>query len=96
MSNEATFSATVVVLKAMTETDIAPIKISFKHSPAKDLKSYQEAFQCPIFFNQNQNTISYKKADLDTRTAKSDASIHNFLMERVEEETKGIEISALK
>ena len=96
LSNEATFSATVVVLKAMTETDITPTNISFKHSPAKDLKSYHEAFQCPVLFNQNQNTISYKKTDLDIRTAKADASIHNFLMERVEEETKGIEISSIK
>ena len=96
LSNEATFSATVVVLKAITETDIAPIKVSFKHAPAKDLKSYHEAFQCPLLFNQNQNTISYKKTDLDTRTSKADTSIHHFLMERVEEETKGIEISALK
>ena len=96
LSNEATFSATVVVLKAMTETDIAPIRVSFKHDPPSDLKDYEAAFQCPILFNQPQNFLSYKTADLETRTAKADASINQFLVERVEEETKGIEVSPNK
>ena len=31
LSNEATFSATVIVLQAMTDTSIAPVQVSFKH-----------------------------------------------------------------
>jgi len=96
LSNEATFSATVVVLKAMTETDIAPVGVSFKHDPPKDMKSYDLAFQCPILFNQSHNYISYKTVDLETRTAKADKSINKFLVERVEEKTKGIEVSPNK
>jgi len=96
LSNEATFSATVVVLRAMTETDIAPVDVSFKHDPPKDMKSYNHAFQCPILFNQSHNYISYKTADLETQTAKADAGINKFLIERVEEETKGIEVSPNK
>lgn len=96
LSNEATFSATVVVLRAMTETDMAPVSLSFKHAAPKDLKSYHQAFKCPILFNQDHNFIAYKMADLEMRTAKADNSINKFLLERVEEETKGIEISAIK
>jgi AraC-like DNA-binding protein len=96
LSNEATFSATVVVLQAMTETQIAPVSISFKHDPPSNLKDYQEAFGCPILFNQPHNFMTYKTVDLETRTAKADTSINKFLLERVEEETKGIEISAIK
>lgn len=96
LSNEATFSATVVVLQAMTETDIVPVSVAFKHDPPRSLESYHQAFACPVFFNQPQNTIVYKTNDLNTRTAKADASIHKFLMERVEEETKGIETSSIK
>ena len=90
LSNEATFSATVVVLKATTETDISPVAVSFSHDPPADMKSYHDSFQCPILFNQSQNFISYKTSDLDTRTAKADTSINKFLVERVEEKTKGI------
>jgi AraC-like DNA-binding protein len=96
LSNEATFSATVVVLQAMTEKDMTPISISFKHKAPKDLKDYELAFQCPILFNQPHYFMTYKTSDLETRTAKADLSINTFLVERVEEEAKGIEISSLK
>ena len=96
LSNEATFSATVVVLKAITETNIVPVNVSFKHHPPSDIQSYDEAFGCPVEFNQPYNHISYRVADLETRSAKADASIHKFLMERVKEETDGIEITPNK
>jgi AraC-like DNA-binding protein len=96
LSNEATFSATVVVLKAMTETGISPVSVSFKHGAPSDLKDYQDAFNCPVLFDQPQNFIAYKTTALETRTAKADASINKFLVERVEEERKGIEVSAFK
>ncbi len=57
------------------------------------MESYQLAFKCPIRFNQAQNFIAYKTVDIDTRTAKADASINKFLVERVEEETIGMEVS---
>ncbi|MCG6190063.1 AraC family transcriptional regulator [Maribellus maritimus] len=96
LSNEATLSATVVVLRAMTESDISPVEVSFKHAPPVKLDDYTKAFNCPILFNQPQNYIAYKKEDLEMRTAKADESINRFLVERVEEETKGIELSANK
>ena len=96
LSNEATFSATVVVLKAMTETDIAPIAVSFKHSGVEALKYHQDAFKCEVRFDQPHNYIAYRTKDLDIRTAKADSSINKFLLERVDEETKGIEVSSIK
>lgn len=96
LSNEATLSATVVVLQAMTESDIHPTQVSFKHSAPSDLSSYKTAFKCPILFEQDVYSITYKTEDLNTRTAKADASINQFLLERVDEETKGIKVSSNK
>jgi len=96
LSNEATFSATVVVLQAITESNITPIEVSFKHAPPKKLDDYSSAFNCSILFNQSQNYIVYKTEDLVKRTAKADVSINKFLLERVEEETNGIELNANK
>lgn len=93
LSNEATLSATVVVLKAMTEMEIFPIEVTFKHSPPSDLTSYYKAFGCIAFFNQPHYSITYRTADFETRTAKADISINRFLLERVDEETMGVEIS---
>jgi len=96
LSNEATLSATVVVLRAITESDISPVEVSFKHAPPEKLDDYKKAFNCPVLFNQPQNYIAYIKEDLDMRTAKADESINRFLVERVEEETRGIELSVNK
>ncbi|MEQ9300083.1 MAG: AraC family transcriptional regulator ligand-binding domain-containing protein [Cyclobacteriaceae bacterium] len=94
LSNEATLAATVVVLQAMTETDIAPIAVAFQHDAPAQLDSHHTAFQCDLAFNQSHNAITYHTQDLALRTAKADASINRFLVERVEEETKGLEVSA--
>lgn len=96
LSNEATLSATVVVLKAITETNIAPIEVSLKHDPPNDLNSYEEAFQCSVLFNQPHYSITYKTYDLETRTAKADTSINSFLVTRVEEETSGLQVTGNK
>jgi AraC-like DNA-binding protein len=96
LSTEASLSATVVVLQAMTEKEIMPIRVSFMHGPPNDLTSHNKAFQCPILFNQPHYSITYKTSDLRTRTAKADSSINNFLVQRVEEETKGLKIAGNK
>jgi len=96
LSNEATFSASVVVLQAMTESDITPVSVSFKHAPPPNLTSHHESFKCPVLFGQSSYHLTYKKTDLDKPTAKSDRSIHQFLQERVEEEATGIEVNANK
>ena len=96
LSTEASLSATVVVLKAMSEKDIAPIQVSFKHSPSHGLTSYNAAFKCPIHFNQPNYAISYKTSDLNLRTAKADASINSYLVKQVDENTKGIKIPGNK
>ena len=93
LSNEATLSATVVVLRAMTESDMSPIQVSFKHRAPASLESYKEAFRCPVMFNQPHYFIAYNSKDLEMPTAKADISINHFLVERVAEETRGIEIS---
>jgi AraC-like DNA-binding protein len=96
LSNEATFSATVVVLQAMTEMDITPVEVSFQHAAPANPKSHRAAFQCPVLFDQKHNVITYRSTDLETHTTKADISINAFLVERVEEETRGMKISAFK
>lgn len=91
--NEATFSAAVVVLQAMTERTITPTSVSFKHRPPAKNDSHNAAFQCPVLFHQADNFIEYKTTDLETRTAKADKSINQFLVDCVLDETTGLEVS---
>lgn len=92
LSTEASLSATVVVLQAMSDQKIFPTKVSIKHAPPKDLSSHEKAFQCEMLFYQAHYSITYKTADLNLRTAKADQSINQFLLQRVEEETNGIQL----
>ncbi|MBL7472029.1 helix-turn-helix domain-containing protein [Robertkochia sediminum] len=92
LSTEASLSATVVVLQAMTEKEILPVEVTFKHGPPIDLSSFTRAFKCAVRFNEPQYSISYQTADLKLRTAKADASINHYLLKQVDEKTKGIKI----
>lgn len=96
LSTEASISATVVVLQAMSEKVIFPVQVSFKHKEPKDLISHKKAFKCPILFNQHEYSISYRTEDLNLRTAKADASINSYLLQQVDEKTKGIKIPSTK
>lgn len=96
LSSEASLSATVVVIQAMSEQKLGPLEVCFKHNPPKDLTSFTEAFKCKINFNQPQYSISYRTIDLNLRTAKADASINEYLLKQVDEETKGIKIQGNK
>lgn len=96
LSTEASLSATVVVLQAISEKNISPIQVSFKHKEPKYLTSHKKAFHCPILFEQPQYSISYNTEDLNLRTAKADASINSYLLQQVDEKTKGIKIPGNK
>ena len=96
LSNEASLSAAVVVLQAMAEKEISPVQVSFKHKKPKDLISHKMAFNCPILFEQPKYAISYKTQDLNLRTAKADSSINSYLLQQVDEKTKGIKIPGNK
>lgn len=96
LSTEASLSATVVVLQAMSEKDIFPVQVCFKHNPPNSIESHKHAFKCQILFNQPQYSISYKTEDLNLRTAKADASINSYLLQQVDEKTKGIKIPGSK
>lgn len=92
LSTEASLSATVVVLQAMSEQNIMPIQVTFKHSAPEDLTDHNKAFQCPILFDQSDYSITYKTEDLNLRTGKADSTINSYLVKQVEEKTKGIKI----
>lgn len=96
LSTEASLSATVVVLQAMSEQRILPTQVSFKHSPPKDITSFNKAFNCPVLFNQSKYSISYRTKDLNLRTAKADESINSYLLQQVDEKTNGIKIPGSK
>ncbi|MEL7160409.1 MAG: AraC family transcriptional regulator [Bacteroidota bacterium] len=92
LSNEATFSASVVVLRAMTETNISPLRVAFQHDGPADQRDYAAAFQCPVSFKQAQNVLTYRTEDLQRPTAKADFGINQFLVEQVAAATANLKV----
>ena len=94
-SNEVSLVMLTNVIREVTDKKIFPHEVSFKHQNAKG--SHLEAyFNCPVRFGQAQNSLSFRTADIDIPTLKADASIHQFLVERMDEEKKGIHANADK
>jgi len=96
ISNETTFAMIIKIIKDVTEADIYPTLVRFQHAPPSRITPYLEYFNCPVQFKQSENAFYYKTADLSTPTVKADKSIHQFLVERMDEEAQGIEVNANK
>ncbi len=91
ISNEVTFIMIVNMIRTVTDNTINPIKVDFKHSSSCSLDHYTNFFNAEVSFNQNINAIYFNSSDLETPSIKADKSIHHFILERLEEEKKGIE-----
>ena len=95
MSNETSLVMLSGVIREVTAKDIHPVNILFTHS-SDFPEPFHEYFSCQVSFGQRVNAIHYKTSDIDIPTLKADKSIHQFLVERMDEETKGIRVNANK
>lgn len=93
IANEATFVMITGVLQEVTGRAIWPVSVTFKHA-SKATDAFEAFFQCPVQFDQPAYTIRFQSADLDIPTIKADRSIHQFLVERMQEEKKGVHTNA--
>ena len=91
ISNEVTFIVLLKIIREITGKPIAPIQIKFRHAEPKSIQDYQDYFQCKVLFNQTENSVCFDTRDLEIPSIKADKSIHNFIVERLEEEKEGIE-----
>nr|WKN34118.1 AraC family transcriptional regulator ligand-binding domain-containing protein [Tunicatimonas sp. TK19036] len=92
-ANEATFVMLTGVLKEITHQEIHPVTVHFQHH-TPEAAPFVNFFQCPVHFGQAENSLYFKTSDIDIPTVKADKSIHQFLVERMDEEKKGIHANA--
>ncbi|MEQ8881522.1 MAG: helix-turn-helix domain-containing protein [Cyclobacteriaceae bacterium] len=93
IANEVSFVMLVNIINEVTGKTISPSQVTFKHT-ARSADPFTAFFGCPVHFDHQHYSIQYKTADLDVRTIKADKSIHQFLVERMGEEKRGIHASA--
>lgn len=95
IANEVTFVMVTTILLEVTNKNILPSQVSFAHE-RNHVSSYTDFFQCPVEFNQEVNTLQFRTSDLNISTIKADKSIHQFLIARMDEEKKGIQVNTDK
>ncbi|MTI38058.1 AraC family transcriptional regulator [Fulvivirga lutimaris] len=93
IANEVSFVMLNGILNEVTGKPIQPSRVTFRHH-SKSEQQLSDYFGCPIDFSSPVNSIQFKTSDITIRTIKADRSIHQFLVERMDEEMKGIHSNA--
>jgi AraC-like DNA-binding protein len=93
MANETSFVMLVGIIREVTGREVHPERVHFKHA-GQEPTAFSDFFQCPVQFGQPVYSLRFRTADLDIPTSKADRSIHQFLVERMQEEKKGIHANA--
>ena len=93
IANETTFVMLTNIIREVTGKEIFPQQVSFEH-PSSDMLLYSHYFQCPVQFDGKENALQFDTADLEIPTVKADKHIQQYLVERMDEEKRGISLRA--
>ncbi|XCF07276.1 helix-turn-helix domain-containing protein [Tamlana crocina] len=88
-ANEASFVMLVGVLNEVTGKNIKPVEVNFKHTFTNS-DYFSDYFDCPVNFNSSNNTLVFRAKTLEVSTIKADKFIHQFLVERMEQEKSNL------
>ena len=93
MANETSFVMITRILQEVTGQNIYPQRVTFKHT-SMHATLFGDYFHCPVQFDERENALWFRTADLDIPTLKADKLIQQYLTERMEEEKSGISMYA--
>ena len=89
IANETAFVMLSRIIREVTGEQIYPTGVLFKHG-SQEAPLFCDYFKCSVQFEAQENAIRFNSEDLDIATTKADKHIQRYLMERMEEEKKGI------
>lgn len=75
-------------LREMTGEKFAPLRVDFAHPQPADISLHQQAFQCPLRFDQPTNTLVWPGEMLDEPLLTADARLFRALLPGLEEERR--------
>lgn len=77
---EYTVSATLAVLRELTQdAALHPLRVEFEHDSVSDLSVYQQAFSCPVLFNQPDNRMVFARRLLESPILTADTRLFQAL-----------------
>jgi len=85
---ELEFGGVLKIMRTLVDkSDLNSIQLEevhFKHSPSTNIEKYQEIFDCPVYFQQDENKISIKQGILNLPIYSPDIELKDMLLGRME------------
>lgn len=69
----------LVALRQCTNREIRPDVVTFRHSRNTNLRAFARAFGCKVLFDQRENCIHFKPADLELHLVTADNELYAIL-----------------
>ncbi len=93
IANEVSLVMLTNILQEVTGQLILPMEVGFHHSSFSS-KPVVDFFKCEVIYNQPYASLKFKTTDLNIPTLKADRTINTYLLERMNEEKRGIHAEA--
>lgn len=80
LANECALAAVTSYMRQITNSEVTPVAVSFRHSaPASD-EPHRSYFGCPIRFDDRVNALHLNAETLQTRTRLADEGLSAFIL----------------
>lgn len=87
---EHDLSMAVEYARTFTENNLNPVTVCFMHSKPQYSSEYDKAFNCPVLFEQEENSIVLRKKDLMNKIVSRDPHLHAILKKHAESVMKQV------
>jgi len=76
-------AASITFGRWITGAVVNPLQVTFRHRPAGDPAEYEQAFQCPVVFGAERDSVLLDDAVLDLPVRDADPEVHRIMRTRV-------------
>lgn len=78
-SNEVSAGICLSVFRALTGTNLSPVRVEFRHRGPEDIREHQRLLGCSVAFGRPRNAMTLTKAQLDLPITTADATLLEIL-----------------
>lgn len=81
---EAFFAAAITFGRWITDSDRAPVRVSFRHAAPDRSAEYERVFGCPVAFEQPETAVVLDRTLLDLPLRDADPDVHRIMRTRIQ------------
>lgn len=85
LANECALAAVTALMRRITDANVIPVAVSFRHPPPESITDHQAFFGCPIRFEDRVDGLHLNTETLRTRTRLADEGLSAFILATLDE-----------